>query len=168
MKAIIPAILITCFGVALTGCAAPDEGAEVDQQEVRQSIEAQNARFERFMENQQFDSLATLYTAGGQLMAPNAPTASGANLIGAFEAMAEMGVSSIDLQTMEVEAAQDFAYEVGTYTIQAEGGAEVDNGKYVVIWKREDGEWKLHRDIFNSSVAPGDTMAAAPADTADA
>jgi hypothetical protein len=28
----------------------------------------------------------------------------------------------------------------------------LDQGKYIVIWKREKGQWKLHRDIFNSSV----------------
>ena len=169
MKAHFPRLLIICIAFALVGCAAQeagtDEGAEVDQEQVRQAIEAQNARFERYVENQQFDSLAAIYTAGGQLMAPNAPTASGQNLIGAFEGMAQMGVSSINLQTMEVEAAEDFAYEVGNYTLQAEGGMEVDNGKYIVIWKQEDGEWKLHRDIFNSNVPPGQAPAGPPADT---
>jgi ketosteroid isomerase-like protein len=32
----------------------------------------------------------------------------------------------------------------------------LDEGKYIVIWKHEDGQWKLHRDILNSSrPAPG-------------
>jgi ketosteroid isomerase-like protein len=30
----------------------------------------------------------------------------------------------------------------------------LDKGKYIVIWKQEDGQWKLHRDIFNSSMPP--------------
>ena len=169
MKAHFPRLLIACVGLALVGCAAQEGGttggAEVDQDQVRQAIEAQNARFERYVENQQFDSLTAIYTANGQLMAPNAPTASGENIVGAFESIAQMGVSSINLQTMEVEAAQDFAYEVGNYTLQTESGMEADNGKYIVIWKQEDGEWKLHRDIFNSSVAPGERPAAPPADT---
>jgi len=45
---------------------------------------------------------------------------------------------------------------VGTFTLKGKGGQELDAGKYIVIWKREDGQWKLHRDIFNSSLpAPG-------------
>lgn len=138
------------------GCEQPQtetqNGAGVDQQEAREAAESQNERFERYVENQQFDSLSTIYTAGGQVMAPNAPTASGENLVAVFEGMAGMGVASIDLQTSEFEAAEDFAYEVGTYSAQAEGGMEVDNGKYIVIWKMEDGEWKIHRDIFNSNM----------------
>ena len=30
-----------------------------------------------------------------------------------------------------------------------------DRGKYLVVWKRgADGNWRLHRDIFNSSLPP--------------
>ena len=152
--------LATCLAILLMACEPPQtdtgDGHAVDQQEARQAIEEQNARFERYVENQQFDSLATLYTAGGQLMAPNAPAASGENLISAFEGMAGMGVGSVDLQTSEVEAAEEFAYEVGTYSLRGEDGSEIDDGKYIVIWRVEDGEWKLHRDIFNSNrPAPG-------------
>ena len=32
-------------------------------------------------------------------------------------------------------------------------GKEIDKGKYIVLWKMEDGKWKLHRDIFNSDNA---------------
>lgn len=87
-------------------------------------------------------------------MAPNAPSASGENLISVFEGMADMGIASIDLQTSEVEAAENFAYEVGNYALMGEDGSEVDSGKYIVIWRMEDGEWKLHRDIFNSDAPP--------------
>lgn len=154
MKRLTPLVGTLCL--LLIACEAPqtETGATVDQQQVRQSIESQTARFERYVENQQFDSLASIYTAGGQLMAPNAPAASGENLISAFEGMADMGIASIDLQTSEVEAAEDFAYEVGNYSLMGEDGSEVDNGKYIVIWKMEDGEWKLHRDIFNSDTPP--------------
>jgi ketosteroid isomerase-like protein len=31
----------------------------------------------------------------------------------------------------------------------------VDQGKYIVIWKQDGGQWKLHRDIFNSSLPAG-------------
>jgi ketosteroid isomerase-like protein len=27
----------------------------------------------------------------------------------------------------------------------------MDDGKYVVLWKREKDGWKLYRDIFNSN-----------------
>jgi ketosteroid isomerase-like protein len=39
---------------------------------------------------------------------------------------------------------------MGRYTLYA-GDNDVDKGKYVLIWKREAGQWRIHRDIVNSS-----------------
>jgi hypothetical protein len=43
------------------------------------------------------------------------------------------------------------AHEVGKYTLMGDGDKVLDAGKYIVIWQRQDGQWKLHRDIWNSS-----------------
>jgi ketosteroid isomerase-like protein len=51
-----------------------------------------------------------------------------------------------------VEAHGDMAYEVGKLTLKGEDGTVLDSGKYVVIWKRENGQWRLHRDIWNTSM----------------
>jgi ketosteroid isomerase-like protein len=65
-----------------------------------------------------------------------------------------MGVKRAQLDTREVEGHGDTAIEVGAYTLFGEGDQALDNGKYIVIWKKEDGQWKLHRDIFNSNLPP--------------
>ncbi len=32
----------------------------------------------------------------------------------------------------------------------------LDKGKYVVVWKKQNGNWKMYRDIWNSNMpAPG-------------
>ena len=35
------------------------------------------------------------------------------------------------------------------------GGAVLDSGKYVAIWKNEGGQWRLHRHIWNSNTPSG-------------
>jgi ketosteroid isomerase-like protein len=62
-----------------------------------------------------------------------------------------MGITAAKLETVEVEGYGNTANEVGTYTLQGAGSQVLDTGKYVVIWKQETGQWKLHRDIWNSS-----------------
>ena len=52
------------------------------------------------------------------------------------------------LETVEVEAAGDTAYEVGQFTLEASGNI-ADQGKYLVVWKR-DGGTRLHRDIWRT------------------
>jgi hypothetical protein len=41
---------------------------------------------------------------------------------------------------------------MGTYEMIAEGGVVIDNGKFIVIWNRVDGNWLLHRDMINTSL----------------
>ena len=62
----------------------------------------------------------------------------------------DMGVKAVKLATVEVVGDGNTAYEVGQFTLQG-AEARCSVSKYVVIWRQEAGQWKLHRDIWNSS-----------------
>lgn len=97
-------------------------------------------------------SIAQLYTAQAQLLPPNAaPVAGTAAIMTFWESVLGLGISGIKIETMEVDAAAETAVEIGRYTLFADGSTPVDQGKYLVVWKNEEGAWKLHRDIWNSS-----------------
>jgi uncharacterized protein (TIGR02246 family) len=99
--------------------------------------------------------LAALYTDDGQVLPPNASFVTGMKAIQAFwQAVMDMGIKEAKIDVLEVEGYGVTATEVGTFTLLGEGEQELDRGKYIVIWKREGGRWKLHRDIFNSSLPP--------------
>ena len=61
-------------------------------------------------------------------------------------------VKAIKFETVELEEHGDTAYEIGKMTMFGPDGKMVDAGKYLVIWKREGGQWKYHRDIANTSL----------------
>ena len=97
--------------------------------------------------------MADLYTDDGQVLPPNSDFVIGKEAIQAFwQALMDMGIKEAKLDIVEVEEQDDLAVEVSKYTLQGEEGQVLDQGKYIVIWKRVDGQWKLHRDIFNSSL----------------
>ncbi len=97
--------------------------------------------------------IAALYTENGQFLPPNSDFVTGKQAIQAtFQAFMDMGIKAIKLETIEVEGYGDTASEVGRYTLEGEGGQVLDHGKFIVIWKREAGQWKLHRDIINTSM----------------
>jgi ketosteroid isomerase-like protein len=75
-------------------------------------------------------------------------------IAGFWQARIDAGIAGISLKTVEIEHHGNTAHEVGTFELQSEDGTVLDHGKYVVIWKKEGDSWKIHRDIFNSSVAP--------------
>ena len=101
--------------------------------------------------------LAALYTENGQVMPSNGDFVTGKQAVQAFwQAIMDMGIKEAKIEILEVEGHGDTAIEISTFTLLGEGGQVLDKGKYIVIWRQEAGEWKLHRDIFNSSMpAPG-------------
>src|SRR5438270_774133 len=124
--------------------------------DVRQAIEAGNRNFMAAFARGDAAGMAALYTANAQLLPPNSDVVAGTQAIQAmWQAVMGMGIKEATLQTGEVEAHGDTAFEVGRFSLKGEGGHVLDQGKYIVIWKQEGGQWKLHRDIWNSSQPAG-------------
>ena len=97
--------------------------------------------------------LAALYTENAQFLPPNSDFVKGRQAIqAAFQAFMDMGVKAVKLETLEVEGYGDTASEVGRYILENEDGQVLDQGKFLVIWKQEAGQWKLHRDMINSNM----------------
>ena len=111
-------------------------------------------RFQEYVAAGNADGLAMLYTEDGMSMQPNTNPYVGHEAISeAHAALFATGVGVIRLTTDELQVFGDTAHEVGRFVTETADGDHVDHGKYVAIWKRIDGEWKLHRDIFNSNMA---------------
>ena len=53
----------------------------------------------------------------------------------------------IEYTTSSLSTDSEFLIEVGTYKIKDSKGSIKDNGKYLVVWKQENGNWRLYRDI---------------------
>ncbi len=99
--------------------------------------------------------LAALYTDEGQVLPPNGDFVTGHEQLEAFwGAVFGMGVAKLKMEIVELEAYGDTAVEVSQYTMFGDAEQVLDKGKYIVVWKQEDDQWKLHRDIFNSSMPP--------------
>ena len=96
-------------------------------------------------------AIAACYSKKALLLPPGAPAQKGAkNIAGYWGGAIAQGVKSAVLKTQEVDELGTTAIECGAYTLKAEGGVVAGVGKYVVVWKKEGGAWKLHRDIFNA------------------
>jgi len=123
--------------------------------DTRAAIEASNLSFTTNIGRQDAAALAGLYTSNGCVMPTNSDIISGAaNIQGFWQSVFDMGIRAAAVETIDLEEHGDTAIEVGRYTLKGDAGAVADYGKYIVIWKHEDGAWKLHRDIFNTSKPP--------------
>lgn len=121
--------------------------------EIRDAITKANGNFMATFGRGDAASMGALYTENGQLLPPNSDFVTGrAAIQGVWQSVMDMGIKGAKLETVELEGVGDTAVEVGVYTLSGEGGQVMDRGKFIVIWKEEGGQWKLHRDIWNSSM----------------
>jgi ketosteroid isomerase-like protein len=141
--------LVAFAAVVLAGAAV--SAAE----DVRAAIEANNKVFSAAVARGDAAAVAALYTSAAQALPPGGEIARGRDAIQkAFLGMIDAGATDLTLGTLEVEAHGDTAHEVGTWALKAKDGTALDKGKFIVIWKKEAGQWRLHRDIWNSSTPP--------------
>jgi len=115
-----------------------------------QALEAANRSLIAAVLRGDASAVADHYTDNAQIVAPGAPVASGRAAITEFwQSAIASGIKDLTLETAEVEADGNLAYETGTLGIlSSDGGRTV--ARYVVVWKRVDDRWLLHRDTWNS------------------
>ena len=54
-----------------------------------------------------------------------------------------MGIKEAEMKIVEVEKLGDTAFEVSKFKLLGEAVQVLDEGKYIVVWKRQQGQWKL-------------------------
>jgi uncharacterized protein (TIGR02246 family) len=122
--------------------------------QIQSDIRSANDTFEQTFARGDAPGMALLYTPDGMLLPTGVAPVVGHEAIGNFWQMVmDMGVKAARLDTVEVEEHGDTAIELGHYLLSGEGRQRIDQGKYLVIWKKQNGQWKLHKDIWNTSVA---------------
>lgn len=153
-------LAIACSAAALSACdrttVADDKRvAQADAAADEQAIRSTNERWLQLIRAKDAAAIAQLYADDGAVMPPNEKAASGRESIEHWWS-SSMQMPGFDLtfetDQLVVSQAGDMALDRGTYRFAATppGGAIDDSGKYVVVWRKVDGEWKVAADIFNS------------------
>lgn len=107
--------------------------------------------------NKDAKTMGEFYTPDGRFMAPNAPAAEGREAAqAAWQDFLQLPSLQLTFAPTMVQVAEsgEIAYAIGTYEFSFDGdhGRVQDRGKYVDVWEKIDGDWKLKLDIFNSDL----------------
>ena len=129
-----------------------NEGDTMEQEKVRNASKAFSAAYVA----QDFDKMANLYTSDAKLIPLGVPIVEGRQAIRArWEKGKDTKILSHSMDASEITIIGDTAYDYGYYNGRSQKGTEAISdwkGKYVVVWKKINGSWKMYIDIWNRLV----------------
>lgn len=123
-----------------------------DKEEI-QAIQKNIKSFSEYYTSADYDALANAYCKEGVILPP------GADIIKGREAIkkrwilpAGVTVSHHKSTPTEIKIINNYAYDVGYYegiTVRKDKSEVSFRGKYLIVWKKEDGDWKIYADAWN-------------------
>ncbi|HTH55259.1 MAG TPA: nuclear transport factor 2 family protein [Cyclobacteriaceae bacterium] len=150
-------LVVALAFLSLTSCKENSKEKNIsgfNLDSAKQSIEHQNVAFQTAFETSDSVGLGNLFTSDAKMMMPGSPSIEGRAAITSMAAMfMKMKVKRV-AKTIDVWGNDDLLTEEGTASLFDQKGVELDHAKYLVIWKKEDGQWKLFRDMWNSDLTP--------------
>jgi len=144
--------LILFFLMVLVGC----QNAAMNTAEDSEAIETMITQILEAINSGDASSAAIHWSENGSFLPPNMAKVEGReNIQGFLQGMIDSGLKELKAKTASLEVNGDMAFRIGDYTLtmQPEGMEPMqDNGKFVQVFKRENGTWKLVVGIFNSNM----------------
>lgn len=111
------------------------------------------ANFSKAYMKKDSDAIANFYTEDAKIFPNNAPIIAGREDIKKRWSFLE-GTRDLyhKITPSEVKIIDDYAYDYGLYEgsiTSKEGKVSQFKGKYVIVWRWEDEDWKIYLDIWN-------------------
>ena len=151
MKTLKQVIFVVGFLLMLS-CNKPEEPvATFDLEKARAAITAANQKFMDALGRGDSAPTASVYHSEGVILVPNMEPVSGNGIIAFHSGGIKAGISRIVVATTELWGDDSNVFEMGTYELLGKDKAVMDKGKYMVVWRQENGEWKMYRDMWNTS-----------------
>ena len=123
-----------------------------DKQWAKSFIDSSNTKISEQFSAGDSTALASHYWPDAELLLSNMETIQGKDILPAWGELTRMGIKEFLFSTTDITGNSQFIIETGNYTMNDANKNLVDRGKYVVVWQQRNGEWKLYRDIGNTSL----------------
>jgi uncharacterized protein (TIGR02246 family) len=153
---------LLCGGILFAGCSGSGSSKSADSTlskptfdttAAKKEINAVNETFMQSLAKGDSVAVAGCYATDAKLMVANMPAIAGRkNIQSVFAGLIKAGAAKMELNTLNIWGNADLIAEEGTFVLSTKNGHQMDKGKYIVLWKKEDGKWKISRDCSNSDL----------------
>ena len=156
-------IVLACTAALLMGCKPTSEVQRNQTAEAKsaagdkQAIGVANERWLQLIRSKDASGIGQLYAQDGVALPQNEKAAIGRQAIVQMwgrQMQTPDYALTFGTEQLVFSNSGDMALDRGWYRFSAKGpkGPINDTGKYVVVWRKIDGQWKVAEDIFNTDL----------------
>jgi ketosteroid isomerase-like protein len=122
--------------------------------EMRKVIEANNDRFTAAHVKGDCATIDDMFTLDAKVLPPGAdPVIGRAAIARLTKEYIEAGVSEFREVTTDFYGNEELLIDQGNYVMVYGKDKTRENGKYLNVWKKESGVWKIYSNIWNTNAA---------------
>ena len=120
---------------------------EVDMSILEKEIESRLREYESHLRNGDSIALGNMYMEDAEII----PSVAGReNITKVFGSMIRSGTTGSSFKTTKLWGNEQLLVEDGTGTWYHTNGTVIGSGRYLLVWKKDDGKWKILRDTWFS------------------
>ena len=123
-----------------------------DLTQAKAAIKQSTINITKAFENDDTAAIANAYTKNARLLSSGHEPLEDDSIRFYLTQLLNSNVKSIDIKSQGVWGDSSLLAEEGTYTLEGKNNADLDEGKYIVLWKRESGNWKIYRQMWTSNL----------------
>ena len=140
-------LVLYCNSIVISQTAKSDSSLSAEEiAELRPIIESRDALYAKYLLEGDSVSIASLYAKDGMM-----ECSSGEEIISKAGQWIRSGIKNdsrhFSFKTVTLNADGDLLIETGTAEARSDAGDLKYSFRYLVVWKEEDGVWKLYRDF---------------------
>ena len=155
-------LAITFVGLSFIGCgnnntaskvADKDSVATFDLTAMEKIIDEKNNQFMQAHITGDTTFLNNIFTEDAKVFPPNSDAVVGRAAISAVNSQwVNFGIKEFREKTTSFYGNEDYLIDEGTYYLRYGKDNTIDKGKYLNVWKKEDGDWKMFTNMWNTSI----------------
>jgi ketosteroid isomerase-like protein len=154
---------VTIAGALACACLAFGASSEIrdGHDQTRAALELQRKQFEAAIGRTDAVGVAGFFTTDAKLIVADFDAVAGRAAIQKVWqfALGSGAVARLELKPEELDGLDgELPVETGTFVSFDKEGKERAQNNYMIVWKREDGDWKIYRDIASPRSAPAPTV----------
>jgi len=145
-------ICTTVVVLMFVSLAAAQANGGADESAIRKLDQA----WSKAVQDRNVDQAVSFYAPDASVLPFNAPIANTPEQIRAIwqHLLSDQNTTiSFGPSKIELSKSGDMAYDLGWVELKtkdAQGNPATERGKYVVVWRKRNGQWKAVADIFNT------------------